>query len=381
MRATLHALWLRGLRTPAPSRYAVGVVAALVSSLLRIALNPYWGESFSYVFYFPATLFTALFSGLRPAWVGIGICAVLTEMWILPPTGWLAGSSPIDLIGLAAFIVADALIAWIGASYRDLIERSECQATALAAREVALAQAATEAQTANHAKDDFLAILSHELRNPLATIVAGVRVLRQVGNSEEKARRTRDAIERQAGHLSRLVDDMLDMKRIVSGEFTLERQPCDLADTTYELIVMLREAGTFKDHTVSLDAESAWVDGDAVRLQQIASNLVGNAVKYTPPSGSIRISVMRAGIDAVLRVEDTGIGISNDLLPRMFELFVQGDSRGSARVRSGLGIGLAVVRRLVELHGGTVEVWSDGTGKGSTFTVRLPGIPEPSSLR
>lgn len=376
MRATIHALWLRGLRTPASVRYGVAVVAALVPSLLRIALNPYFGLRFPYVFYFPATMFTALFGGLGPAWMGIGICAVLTTVWILPPSGSLTVSNPIDLVGLATFVVADGIIAWIGASYRDLIARSECQAAALATREAALAQAVTAAETANHAKDDFLAILSHELRNPLATIVAGVRVLHQIGSSDAKVSRTREAIERQALYLTRLVDDLLDVKRIVSGEFTVERQLCDLADAARELIATSREAGMFKHHTVSLDTESAWVYGDAVRLQQIASNLLGNAIKYTPPGGAIRVSVMRVGTEAVIRVQDTGTGIRSDLLPRMFDLFVQGPP-GSARVRNGLGIGLAVVRRLAELHGGTVEVGSDGPGKGSTFTVRLPGVAEP----
>jgi len=170
-----------------------------------------------------------------------------------------------------------------------------------------------------------------------------------------------------------MIDDLLDMKRIASGEFALERQPCDLAEAARTLIASLGDAGTFKDHILSVDVESAWVEGDLVRLQQIVANLVGNAVKYTPPGGSIRVSVTAEGNDAVLRVQDTGIGIRPDQVPRMFELFVQG-AQGSGRARSGLGIGLAVVHRLVELHGGTVEVSSDGPGNGTTFTVRLPRV-------
>lgn len=368
--AALHALWLRGLRTSAPRRYAVGVVAALLPSLFRIAMNPYWGLEFPYVFYFPATLFTALFSGIGPAWVGIGICAVVTGIWILPPTGSLAVSN-LDLVGLAVFIVSDGIIAWIGASHRDLIEQSERQSAELTVRK-------QEAEAASRAKDDFVAVLSHELRNPLTTIVAGVRLLRQMGGRDEKATRAHEAIDRQAVHLTRMVDDLLDMGRMVRGEFALECQPCDLAEAARGLIATLTEAGTLNGHTVSFDGESAWVYADVVRLQQIVANLVGNAVKYTPRGGSIRVSVVRAGDDAVLRVQDTGMGISPDLLPRMFELFVQGEPR-AARVRTGLGIGLAVVRRLVERHGGTVEVCSDGPGKGSTFIVRLPCVPAPVS--
>jgi signal transduction histidine kinase len=178
--------------------------------------------------------------------------------------------------------------------------------------------------------------------------------------------------------LTRLVDDLLDVKRIVNGPVILERQPCDLAEAVAGFIVTWNGSGRFKDHTLLVDAESVWVNGDAARLQQIVDNLVGNAVKYTPAGGSISISVKHEAEEAVLRVRDTGIGISPDLLPQLFELFVQGDP-GSTRVRTGLGIGLAVVRRLVELHGGTVQASSDGLGKGSTFTVRLPRVPAPSA--
>jgi len=364
VRAALHALWLRGLRTPTHWRYGVGIVAALVPSLLRIAMNPYWGLRFPYVFYFPATMFTALFSGLGPAWVGIGICAMMTVVWILPPIGSLTVSNSTDVMGLVAFIAADGIIAWIGASYRDLIEQSERQAV--------------ELETANQAKDDFVAILSHELRTPLTTIVTGLRVLDRVGVMDERATRTREAIERQAGHLARMVDDLLDMKKVVAGVVVLERQPCNLADSVAGCVTMFNEAGRFKEHTLSVDAEPVWVNGDVTRLQQITSNLLTNAVKYTRAGGSIHVSVKCEGDYSVLRVQDTGIGIAPDVLPRMFDLFVQGDP-GSDGVRGGLGIGLAVVRRLVELHGGTVEASSDGAGKGSTFAVRLLRVAAPSA--
>lgn len=334
-------------------------------------MNSFWSWHFPYIFYFPATLFTALFSGLGPAWMGIGICAVVTAVWILPPIGSLALSDPIDLVGLAAFIVTDGIIAWIGASHRDLIEQSERQGAELAVQR-------QEAEAANRAKDDFLAILSHELRTPLTTIVAGVRVLHQIGSPEARAAQIRDAIERQADQLTKLVDDLLDVKRIVSGPVVLERQPCDLAKAVDDFIAAWNGLGRLKDHLLFVDAEPVWVNGDPARLQQIVDNLMSNAVKYTPAGGSISVSVKHEAEEAILRVHDTGIGISPDLLPRLFELFVQGDP-GSARVRTGLGIGLAVVHRLVELHGGTVKASSDGPGTGSVFTVRLPRVPVPSA--
>lgn len=378
-RSTLDALWLRGLRVSAGWRYSVAILAALVTSLVRVALNPWWGTSFNpYIFFFPAILFSALFAGLRPAWMGIAICGVAVAVWILPPTGSLAVSNPLDLVGLAVFIVIAGLVAWIGAAHRDLIRRGESQAIALVGRQRRLERAVAEAETANQAKDDFLAVLSHELRTPLATIVAGVRMLHKIGSPDDGASRAREAIERQANHLVRLVDDLLDMKSIVTGVVVLESAPCDLADTVSEAIATLNGLGRFKSHAVSLDAEPAWINGDPVRLQQLITNLLGNAVKYTPAGGSIFVSVKHQGEEAVLRVRDTGIGINPDLLPRLFELFVQGDP-GPGRVRSGLGVGLAVVRRLVELHGGSVEASSDGPGTGSTFTVRLPRLPAPSA--
>jgi signal transduction histidine kinase len=345
-------------------------VAAVVPSLLRIAMNPYWGFQFPYVFFFPATLFTALFGGLGPAWVGIGICSVVTVMWILPSAGSLAVANAIDLMGLTVFIVVDGLIAWIGASYRALIAQSERQSAELTARR-------KEAEEANRAKDDFLAILSHELRTPLTTIVAGVRVLHQIGSPEARAAQIRDAIERQADQLTKLVNDLLDVKRVVNGPVVLERQPCDLAKAVDDFTAAWNGLGRLKNHLLFVDAEPVWVNRDPARLQQIVDNLMSNAVKYTPAGGSISISVKHEADEAILRVQDTGIGISPDLLPKLFELFVQGDP-GSTRVRTGLGIGLAVVRRLVELHGGTVQASSDGPGAGSAFTVRLPSVLAPS---
>jgi signal transduction histidine kinase len=330
----------------------------------------YWGFQFPYVFFFPATLFTALFGGLGPAWVGIGICSVVTVMWILPSAGSLAVANAMDLMGLTVFIVVDGLIAWIGASYRALIAQSERQSAELTARR-------KEAEEANRAKDDFLAILSHELRTPLTTIVAGVRVLHQIGSPEARAAQIRDAIERQADQLTKLVNDLLDVKRIVNGPVVLERQPCDLAKAVDDFTAAWNGLGRLKNHLLFVDAEPVWVNGDPARLQQIVDNLMSNAVKYTPAGGSISISVKHEADEAILRVQDTGIGISPDLLPKLFELFVQGDP-GSTRVRTGLGIGLAVVRRLVELHGGTVQASSDGPGAGSAFTVRLPSVLAPS---
>jgi len=268
----------------------------------------------------------------------------------------------------------------IGASKiaRDISEkkRIEQERDLLLLREQ---EARAEAEAANRAKDDFLAVLSHELRTPLSTIVTGARVLRNITRHDETANRTREAIERQASHLSAMLDDLLDFKRIVSRTIVLDPRPCDLGEVVRECITALKETGRFKDHALAVDLKPVQVNADVVRLNQVLVNLIGNALKYTPPGGSIHVSVKDEGTDAVVRVEDTGIGINADALSRIFDLFVQGDTL-TGRVRSGLGVGLAVVRHLVELHGGMVQASSGGRGKGSTFTVRLPRLEGSASL-
>jgi len=512
VRTALYGLWLRGLSMPASRRYALGIGAAVVASLVRISLNPWWGTNLPYIFYFPTTLFTALFAGGGPAWLGMAVCGFMTLVWVLPPVSVLSVTDHVDLVGLMVYVFVDGMVAWVGGAHRTLIAERERQREALAEREASLARAEVaarrlaaivessddaiiaktldgvitawnssasrmfgyseaevvgesvdlfipvdrrdeeaalrrriaagdaissfdtvrlhkngeeidvsisvspirdtrgvvigtstiardvrvrkreeaeraallaeaeatraEAEAANQAKDDFLAVLSHELRTPLASIVTGVRLLRDVGRDEEKARRAREVIERQASLLSAMVEDLLDVKRIVSRTIVLDRRPCDLADVVAQCMASLRETGRFKEHTVTLDVTPVQVLGDPVRLNQVLMNLVGNAVKFTPPGGSIHVAVTHEGPEAVTRVADTGIGIGADALSRIFDLFVQGEP-APGRVRSGLGVGLAVVRDLVELHGGLVQASSEGLGRGSMFVVRLPAAVPP----
>jgi signal transduction histidine kinase/ActR/RegA family two-component response regulator len=234
-----------------------------------------------------------------------------------------------------------------------------------------------EAEAANRAKDEFLAMLGHELRNPLGAIITGVHLLDRIGEREARAVRAREAIARQVEHLARLVDDLLDIARVTAGKILLERRPVDLADVASRCVNTLSAAARTQRHAVTLAAEPAWVYADGTRLEQIVNNLVMNAVKYTPPGGAIRVTVKPEGETAVLGVEDTGIGIPAEMLPRVFDLFIQGE-RTLDRSQGGLGVGLSLVRRLVELHGGTASVASEGLGRGSLFTIRFPLIGAPS---
>jgi PAS domain S-box-containing protein len=225
-------------------------------------------------------------------------------------------------------------------------------------------------RAANQAKDEFLAVLGHELRNPLGTLTNAVAVLERLPG-DETMRHVVAIIGRQTGHLGRLVDDLLDVARVTSGKIELQRGPVELHALARRCLDALAQAGRTGRHTVGLDGEPVYVDGDAARLEQVLNNLVDNALKYTPGGGRVTISTERAGETAVLRVRDTGQGIRTDLLARVFDLFVQ-EQQSLDRSRGGLGLGLALVKRLVELHGGSVAVWSAGPGQGSEFTVRLP---------
>jgi two-component system, sensor histidine kinase len=229
------------------------------------------------------------------------------------------------------------------------------------------------AELVSRTKDEFLAMLAHELRNPLGAISNAVRVLELTHAEGEPAARAHEVIARQVGLISRLVDDLLDVERVVFGKIRLNRNPLDLAEAVRRAVATFTGEALLH-RNIDVSTEPVWVDGDAVRLEQVLTNILANAVKYTPPDGGIRVELRADGSDAVLTVEDTGFGISPSLLPFIFDMYVQAD-RTIAHAQGGLGIGLTVVRRLVELHGGTVVASSDGEGHGSRFTLRLRQIP------
>ena len=228
---------------------------------------------------------------------------------------------------------------------------------------------------ANRTKEDFLAMLGHELRNPLAAIATAAEILKRSGATTGAAGQSRAVIERQVRHLKRLVDDLLDAARVhAPGKITLERQTLDLAEAVRQAVSLLQRTDVAAQHVLHVDAESVGVDFDPTRLEQVVVNLLTNALKFTPAGRRIRISVRTEVDTAVLVIDDEGIGISADVLPRIFDLFFQGE-RTAARSEGGLGIGLTLARTLTELHGGSIEARSGGPGLGSTFVVRLPRVP------
>jgi PAS domain S-box-containing protein len=228
---------------------------------------------------------------------------------------------------------------------------------------------------ADRRKDEFLAVLAHELRNPLAPIRNSLNILRLTHQDDEAADEVCEMMERQVNHMVRLVDDLLEVSRITRGKIVLQKEPVELAAVIRSAVEASRPLIDDARHrlALSIPAEPLTIEGDAVRLSQIFSNLLNNAAKYTDEGGQIWLSVRVENNEAVIVVRDTGTGISADMLPRIFELFTQLDvARG--RSQGGLGIGLTLVKSLVELHGGRVTASSPGIGKGSEFVVRLPLI-------
>jgi signal transduction histidine kinase/ActR/RegA family two-component response regulator len=250
------------------------------------------------------------------------------------------------------------------------------QKARLLAREHA---ARAEAEAASRGKDELLAMLGHELRNPLSAIANAVAVLGIPSAPPETARRAREIIARQNAHLAHLVDDLLDVARVTSGKIALERRPVELAQAVRHSIATLAASGRTEHHRLSVALDPVWANVDETRFEQIVGNLVGNALRFTPAGGDIEVALRAADGLAVLRVRDSGIGIAPEMLARVFDLFVQGE-RSADRGSGGLGLGLTLVRRIAELHGGSVEAGSDGPGRGSEFTVRLPAMAPPPGL-
>ncbi|HEY5899554.1 MAG TPA: response regulator [Burkholderiales bacterium] len=243
-------------------------------------------------------------------------------------------------------------------------------------REIARSrQAEEELQDANRRKDEFLAMLSHELRNPLAPIRNAVELMRRVGSTEQRLIMARDVIDRQVTQLARLVDELLDVSRISQGKIVLKKEQVELSKIIAHSVETVRPMVDAREQTLAVEVNPrpVWLLGDFARLSQVVANLLNNASKYTPEGGRIRLAATAGEGFATISVEDNGSGIDSHLLPRVFELFVQGE-RGLDRSQGGLGIGLTLVKRLVELHQGHVEASSPGVGMGSMFRITLPSI-------
>ncbi len=303
----------------------------------------------------------------------VGIGMLLAALYLpqvdpaIPP--WLADA--LLIAGTGAVLYLASLVLW--QFNQRLRETLAAEAAARHAAESAAEKAESarhEAEQASRVKDEFLAMLGHELRNPLSPIVAAVGLMRE--RNPALFVTERDLIERQAWHMVHLVDDLLDVSRVAQGKLELHLTSVELGAVVRRALEVVAPLMSKRMHNISVDlAPTPIVQGDEQRLVQVVVNLLDNAAKYTPPGGTITVTTSAADGECVLRVRDTGSGIAPELLPRMFDIFVQG-RRSLDRGEGGLGLGLAIVRSLVQLHGGSVEAHSAGPGRGSELVVRLP---------
>jgi len=281
---------------------------------------------------------------------------------------------------VAPFAMAGVLVSLVlfGLTLAQGRARGDAERSAKGLR-VALAERARveeQLREADRRKDDFLAMLAHELRNPLAPVLTAVQLMERKQQAGQDIEREREVVERQVHHMRRLVDDLLDVSRVTRGKIHLQKRPLELVGAVGRALEAARPFAESRQHTVrvALPEGPVWTEADAVRLEQVLSNLLHNAAKYSEPGGRITLTLSREAGEAVVRVADTGMGIPAEALPHLFDPFMQ-VARTLDRAQGGLGLGLTLVKQLVEMHGGRVEVASEGVGKGSVFTVRLPLLP------
>ena len=271
---------------------------------------------------------------------------------------------------------ADGSVHWYSTVKIPLIEDGHCNKLLGVATDITERKRAEEAlRLADRRKDEFLAMLAHELRNPLAPIRNAVQLLKTQEITDSQLVWSCDVIDRQLAHMVRLLDDLMDVARIMQGKIRLEIEHFGLADIVKNAIETSRPLieSRGQELIISQTTTPQWIEGDRIRLSQVLSNLLNNAAKYTGEGGKITLSVMQEDSDAVIEVRDTGIGIPPDILPRIFDLFTQA-KHSLDQSQGGLGIGLTLVRKLVEIHGGTIKAASGGIGQGSSFTIRLPTL-------
>jgi diguanylate cyclase len=288
--------------------------------------------------------------------------AISTGVAAVDPA-WLAGA-----VSVTTFFVLLATL---------LLLLVDTQAAARAAR---MQASLAEAKESSRAKDEFLAMLGHELRNPLASISSAIYLLDKSQPTAAEAAFARGVIARQSLHLNSLVEDLLDVGRAITGKMSLHMQPLSLEQAVQGALRSLATAGKTDGREVRYSGVAAWVNGDRTRIEQVVTNLVSNAATHTAFGGSIEVRIGRQGEAATIEVEDDGVGLDADTAAHVFDLFFQG-RQDISRSRGGLGVGLTLVQRIVEAHGGDVRVASDGHGKGAVFTVRLPAVAAPEATR
>ena len=351
-----------------------GAIAVTLTALhMRWVLDPWLGNSVPFATLYGAVAIAVWFGGLGPAVLAMVVGYALINVRYVSPAGALALDNLAEVVSLGLFALSCSLIIVLGEAMRRARDRYR-------ASEIELKERAAQLQRADANKSQFLAVLSHELRNPLAPLRNGLTLLKMQREGPATAE-THDMMERQIVQLTRLIDDLLDVSRIDRGKMELRTTPVELAAVMRTGVETAKPNIDAKGHAldVSYPQTPLYVEGDAVRLAQVVANLLNNAAKFTPPKGRIGLSAQAEDGFVVLRVTDNGIGIAREHLDAVFDMFVQVDERHVAPW-GGLGLGLTLARAIVRRHGGEIEARSPGRGKGAEFVVRLPLVSAPAAV-
>jgi signal transduction histidine kinase/CheY-like chemotaxis protein len=356
-------------KTAAVAAYGGAIAVTFAALLLRWFLDPWLGSGVPFVSVYGAVAIAVWFGGLGPAVLAMVLGYAIVNVRYISPDGSLSINGPAEYISLALFALSGSLVIVLGEAMRRARDRYR-------ASEIELKERAGQLQRADENKSQFLAVLSHELRNPLAPLRTGLALLR-MRHQGAAAEETHDMMERQIAQLSRLIDDLLDVSRMERGKLDLRIERLAISAVLQTAVDTARPNIDAKGHTllVRYSPEPLYVEGDAVRLAQVVSNLLNNAAKFTPPNGHIELLAGVEGGRVVVRVADNGIGIEPERLEDVFGMFVQLDAGNGAA--GGLGLGLTLARSIVERLGGDIEARSAGRGTGAEFVVRLPLAAPP----
>lgn len=346
--------------------YAIAIVSTGAATWLRTLLDPFLGTECPFSIFYLSVLLTAWLAGTFPAILSLILGTIAAAQFFIPPTASILITDPSDVLNAAIYVfvncVAISLFASLDRERQNIQNRLEENE-----------QLGASLKLADERKDEFLALLAHELRNPLAPIRSSLMLLERKQSCPQTIERVRIVCQRQIHQLVRLVDDLMDISRFLRGSLKLQVEKMDLRDAIHIAIEMSDEAIQQKSHRFDalLPDTAVWINGDPVRIAQLVENLLGNAAKYTPKSGRILLQLEQRDGQAVLSISDNGIGFPPSESARILEPFTQMDT-SRTREYGGLGIGLSIVRQIVELHKGTLTPESRGPGTGSRFTVHIP---------
>ena len=343
-----------------------------MAAAIRYELGPVLGSAIPVVLFTVPITLAALYGGFGPGICATLLGALISNFLFIEPIYSLGLKTVSGTVVLGSFLLVGSLISYFG----HRMQRMQAN-LAEQARQLMAANLALEAGAAR--KDEFLAMLAHELRNPLAGIGTAAELLKVAAGNPQRITQAGAVITRQVGHMCKLVDDLLDVSRVTRGLVALERHPVDVDEVIHGAVEQIRASFDQKQQRLSIvHPESAvWVSGDRIRLIQVIGNLLANANKYSPAGSAVELAVHSAHDSITITVSDQGQGIAAALLPNVFDLFMQAE-RTPDRAQGGLGIGLALVRKIVELHGGEVAAHSAGEGQGTSMTVRLARIASPA---